>query len=208
VSSLRGPAELPSLTGEEVRQIFIEAGALLEGHFLLASGRHSPQFLDKFRIYEHPRLTQRLCEGIVERLDQPIDAVVGPAIGGIFLAHEVARQAGARALYAERDENRPGRALRRGQVLRPGERVLVVDDILSTGGSMRETIDPVIASGARPVMAAVLVNRGGDSYPGIPFTALWTTHIPTYEPEICVLCGRAVPLTKPGANHVPLEPVR
>jgi orotate phosphoribosyltransferase len=194
-----------TLRPEGVREIFIQAGALLDGHFLLASGRHSPQFLDKFRIYEHPLLTQRLCEGIVEHLEEPIDAVVGPAIGGVFLAHEVARQIGARALYAERDENRSGRTLRHGQVLRPGERVLVVDDILSSGGSLCETLEPVLASGARPVRAAVLVNRGGDSTPGIPFTALWTTQIATYEPEICVLCGRDVPLTKPLSNPPPLE---
>lgn len=197
-----------SLTSDEVREIFIEAGALLEGHFLLASGRHSPQFLDKFRIYEHPRLTERLCAGIVERVDQPIDVVVGPAIGGIFLAHEVARQIDARALYAERDENRSRRSFRRGQTLRPGERVLVVDDILSTGGSVRETLEPVIACGGRPVMAAVLVNRGGDTDPGVPFTALWTTQIPTYEPEICVLCGHGIPVTKPGSNGVGFAHVR
>ena len=196
------------LTPDDVRQIFIEAAALLEGHFLLASGRHSPQFLDKFRVYEHPRLTERLCEGIVERVDRPVDAVVGPAIGGIILAHEVARQLDARALYAERDENRSGRSFRRGQVLHRGERVLLIDDILSTGGSMRETLDPVRAAGATPVMAAVLVGRGGERELDFPFAALWTTQIPTYEPETCVLCGRGVALTKPGSNGTVLAQAR
>jgi orotate phosphoribosyltransferase len=197
-----------SRVADEVRKIFIEAGALIDGHFVLASGRHSPQFLDKFRIYERPQLTQRLCERIVEQVDQPIDAVVGPAIGGMFLAHEVARQIGARALYAERDESRFGRAFRHGQTLRPEERVLVVDDILSSGGSVRETLEPVLASGARPVMAVVLVNRGGESNPGIPFTALLTMHIPTYEPEICPLCRQGIPLVRPGENPVGFEQPR
>lgn len=190
-----------TLAPEEVRGIFVSAGALLDGHFLLTSGRHSAQYIEKFRIYEHPRLTERLCGAIVERLDQPVDVVVGPTMGGLFLAYEVARQLDVRALYAERREDGPGRTFRRGQVLGRGERVLVVDDIVSTGGSVRETIDLVLEHGARVVAAAVLMDRGGDSDLGVPVIALWRTTVPSYEPAQCPLCARGSPAVKPGTSR-------
>lgn len=190
------------ITSDDVRDIFLRAGALLDGHFVLASGKHSPQYLEKFRVYEHPRLTERLCAGIIERVTEPVDTVAGPAMGGIFLAHEVARQMDVRAVYAERDETKPGRTFRRGMSPAPGARVLVVDDILSTTGSLHETIDAVRRAEANVVSALVLVDRSGGQQK-VPATALWTTRLETFEPARCPLCQRGVPVVKPGTNpHV------
>lgn len=203
------------LTAADVEQIIRDADALLEGHFVLASGKHSGQYLEKFRVFERPRLTQRLSAGIVERVrDQRIDAVAGPTTGGVILAHEVARQLGVRAIYAERDEpprsdlrssgspgsGRPGRVLRRGQALRTGERVLVVDDILTSGGSVRETVAAVRAAGGEVVRVAVLVDRSGGFDLGVPLTALWTIRMADFEPADCPLCARGLPAEKPGTT--------
>lgn len=189
------------LSSDDVERSFREAGALLEGHFILASGKHSARYLEKFKVFEHPRLTERLCAGLVAQVREPVDVVVGPTTGGILLAHEVARQLGSRALYAEREEGKAGRTLRRGQALSRGERVLIVDDILSTGGSLRDTIAAVRASGARPVRVAVLVDRSGGAELGIPLTALWTTAIEAFEPGACPLCARGLPAMKPGTSR-------
>lgn len=189
------------LTAADVEQIIRDADALLEGHFVLASGKHSGQYLEKFRVFERPRLTERLSAGIVERVrDQRIDAVAGPTTGGVILAHEVARQLGARALYAERESGRPGRVLRRGQALRTGERVLVVDDILTSGGSVRETVAAVRAAGGEVVRVAVLVDRSGGFDLGVPLTALWTIRMADFEPADCPLCARGLPAEKPGTT--------
>jgi orotate phosphoribosyltransferase len=188
------------VTPEEVERIFREAGALIDGHFVLASGRHSARYLEKFRVFEHPRLTERLCAGIVERIDEPIDVVVGPTTGGVILAHEVGRQLGTRALYAERSEHGSGRSLRRGQALAASDRVLVVDDILSTGGSVNETLVAVRATGARVVRVAVLVDRSGGADLDVPLTALWTTRIDTFDPARCPLCARGIDAIKPGTT--------
>ncbi len=189
-----------TLTAAEVERIFREAGALLEGHFILASGKHSARYLEKFRVFERPRFTERLCAGIVERQSAPVDAVAGPTTGGILLAHEVARQLGTRALYAEREAGSTGRVFRRGQTLARGERVLVVDDILSTGGSLGDTIALLRAHGATPVAAAVLVDRSGGADLGVPLQALWTTTSEAYAPDSCPLCARGLPAVKPGTT--------
>ena len=185
------------LTASDVCDIFTRSGALLDGHFQLTSGKHSRQYLEKFRVYEHPRLTERLCEGIVERITEPVDVVVGPALGGIFLAYEVARQMDIRALYAERDEGHSGRTFRRGVTPKPGDRVLVVDDVLSTGGSLRETLDAVGRTGADVVSAFVLVDRSGGE-PGV--TALWTIKLEVFDPQACPLCAQEIPAVKPGTS--------
>ncbi|HYY55625.1 MAG TPA: orotate phosphoribosyltransferase [Candidatus Dormibacteraeota bacterium] len=188
------------MTPVEVERIFRESGALLDGHFVLSSGRHSARYLEKFRVFERPRLTERLCAAIVERLREPIDVVVGPTTGGVILAHEVGRQLGARAAFAEREEGRAGRTFRRGHALEPSDRVLVVDDILSTGGSVQETLAAVRATGARVMQVAVLVDRSGGVDLGVPIEALWTTTIETFDPASCPLCARGVATVKPGTT--------
>ena len=154
----------------EVERIFRDAGAFREGHFLLSSGRHSPMYLEKFLVLQWPRQTERLCAAIAERARElDVATVAGPTTGGVILAHEVARQLGARAVYAEREGDRPGRAFRRGFQLGRGERVLVVDDIMTTGGSVQETIAAVRESGGEVAGAAVLVDRsGGSAKLGVP----------------------------------------
>jgi len=187
---------------EEVEEIFRSSGAFLEGHFELASGRHSPTYLEKFRVFQWPRRTERLCGAIVERVrDLGIETVAGPTTGGVILAHEVGRQLDTRAVYAERDEKRGGRTFRRGFELRGGERVLVVDDIMSTGGSVDETIAALQAGGANVVAAAVLVDRsGGAARPGVPYFALWEVTMESYDPASCPQCEAGEPLTKRGTT--------
>lgn len=186
----------------EVERVFRDAGAFREGHFVLASGRHSSKYLEKFQVLQWPAQTQRLCGAIATqaREERP-DTVAGPTTGGIILAHEVARQLGVRAVYAERDETSARRVFRRGFHLAPGERVLVVDDIMTTGGSVQETIEAVRSAGATVTAAAVLVDRsGGGARIGVPLRALWSLDIATYGPAECPLCAQELPITKPGTT--------
>jgi len=186
----------------DVERIFRDAGAFREGHFVLASGKHSPRYLEKFQVLQWPHHTERLCETIAAwwRSAGP-DTVAGPTTGGIILAHEVARQLGTRAVYAERSEQGPGRVFRRGFQLAKGERVLVVDDIMTTGGSVQETVEAVRASGAEVIGAAVLVDRsGGQAKLDVPLRALWSLDVPAYAPADCPLCANSVPVTKPGTT--------
>src|SRR5207245_6275373 len=140
--------------------LFERSGALLRGQFTYTSGRHGAEYLEKFRLLEDPKATTALCGMIAARFaGAGVELVAGPTTGGIILAHEVARQLGVRAVYAERAADGRGREFRRGFTLNPGERVLVVDDIMSTGGSVQETIDAVRACGAEVVGVGVLVDR-------------------------------------------------
>jgi len=185
----------------EVETLFRDAGAYLEGHFELSSGKHSDRYLEKFAVLQWPRQTGRLCEAIAERVRElDVTTVAGPTTGGIILAHEVARQLGVRSVYAERDESGRGRAFRRGFQLARDERVLVVDDIMSTGGSVNETIDAVRAAGATVIAVAVLVDRSGGADLGVPLFALWRTSIATHEPDACPQCRAGIPLRKPGTT--------
>lgn len=178
-------------------------GALKEGHFLLASGRHSDRYVEKFDLLRRPRATELVCAEIVERFrSEMVDVVVGPTTGGILLAFEVARQLDVAAAYAERrDGGEPAREIRRGTRFEPGSRVLVVDDILTTGGSVRETLAALAAHPVEIVGVAVLVDRsGGRTDLGVPLLALATLDVTTWEAEGCPLCARGVPLVKPGTT--------
>lgn len=189
-----------------VEDIFSRAGAYLEGHFLLSSGKHSPFYLEKFQVLQWPQETERLCQSIAESARSlDVQTVAGPTTGGIILAHEVARQLGVRAVYAERAEHGRGREFRRGFRLNPGERVLVVDDILSTGGSVQDTIDAVRATGAEVVGVGVLVDRsaGQARFDGLPVIALWDVSIPAYDATQCPQCAQGIPLVKPGTTPAP-----
>src|SRR5881398_1607151 len=185
----------------DVERVFRESGAFREGHFILASGRHASLYLEKFQVLQHPSETERLCSAIAMWAGAlGVETVAGPTTGGIILAHEVARQLGARAVYAERREGGAGREFRRGFGLARGERVLVVDDIMTTGGSLHETIAAVRAARGEVVAAAVLVDRsGGDAHLDVPLLALWSLAIPTYAAGECPLCGY-VPMTHPGTS--------
>ena len=189
-----------------VEDIFSRAGAYLQGHFLLSSGKHSPFYLEKFQVLQWPQETERLCQSIAESARAlGVQTVAGPTTGGIILAHEVARQLGVRAVYAERTGDGRGREFRRGFRLNPGERVLVVDDIMSTGGSVQETIDAVRANGAEVVGVGVVVDRsaGQARFDGLPLIALWDVAIPAYSPNECPQCAQGVELVKPGTTPSP-----
>ncbi|MCA9879848.1 MAG: orotate phosphoribosyltransferase, partial [Thermomicrobiales bacterium] len=139
-----------------------DSGALKEGHFLLSSGRHSDRYVEKFDLLRQPAAASRACEGFADAFrERDVDVVVGPTTGGIILAFEVGRQLGAAAAYAERRSEGPGREFRRGTVFAPGSRVLVVDDILTTGGSVRETLDALQARPVDVVGVGILVDRSG-----------------------------------------------
>jgi orotate phosphoribosyltransferase len=182
-----------------------EVGALREGHFLLSSGRHSDRYIEKFDLLADPRATATICEQIAAQFaDAGVAVVAGPTTGGILLAFEVARQLGVRAAYAERAANGPGREFRRGAIPQPGERVLVVDDILTTGGSVRETLSALAEYAAVPVAVAVLVDRSGGRVDfGVPLAPVLRTDITTYDPADCPLCRAGVPLVKPGTTVNP-----
>jgi orotate phosphoribosyltransferase len=182
-----------------------EIGALKHGHFLLASGRHSDRYVEKFDLLRQPRATEQACRQLVARLGSlaEVDLVVGPTTGGILLAFEIARQLGLPAAYAERaQEGSPARAFKRGTIIEPGTRVLLVDDILTTGGSIRETLVALRAAAADVRAVAVLVDRsGGEVNFGLPLLALAQLHIATWEPEACPLCRAGRPLIKPGTTE-------
>ncbi len=198
------------ITPGDVEQVFRTSGALREGHFVLASGRHSPMYLEKFQVLQRPLETERLCRAIAQwarTLD--VATVAGPTTGGIILAHEVARQLGVRAVYAERPEDGAGRELRRGFALAREERVLVVDDIMTTGGSVQETMAAVRSAGGRVVGAGVLVDRStGSADLEVPFHGLWTISIPSYAPPDCPLCAKGLPATHPGTTPAPAGAAR
>jgi orotate phosphoribosyltransferase len=180
---------------EDVQQLLRRVGAVLDGHFLLTSGRHSPLYVEKFRLLEQPPYTERLCRLIADHFrPQGVQLVAAPTTGGIVLSYEVARQVGVRGIFAEKEGK--GRRFGRGFRLAPGERTLVVDDVLTTGGSIREVIDAVRREGAEPIGVGVLVDRsGGRADFGLPFFACVALDLPTYAPDDCPLCAQNVTLT-------------
>ena len=179
------------------------SGALKQGHFLLSSGRHSDQYIEKFDLLRQPEATSRACALIAGRVSSDaIDVVVGPTTGGVILAFEVARQLGVNAAYAERSAgNGAGREFRRGTTFPKGARVLVVDDILTTGGSVRETLAALNAHDVEVIGVALLVDRsGGTVNVSVPGFSLVSLDIVSWNPEHCPLCQRGVPLVKPGTT--------
>jgi len=180
--------------------IFRECGALLEGHFGLASGRHSDTYLQCARVLQHPRVAAQLCDALAASWrDAGVDVVVGPATGGIIIAFELARQLGARALFMERADGRM--TLRRSFTLAPGEKVLVAEDVMTTGGSVAEVVEAAEAVGGEVVGVACLVDRGGlRRFAAYRTASVLALDLPTYRPEDCALCRDGVPLTRPGSK--------
>ena len=180
--------------------LFRRAGALLEGHFRLSSGLHSNGYLQSALVLQRPGDAANLGAALAGRVTswRP-DVVLSPALGGVIIGHEVARALAVRALFAERADG--SLTLRRGFSLSRGERVLVVEDVVTTGGSTRETIDVATSAGAQVVGATALIDRsGGTAQLGVPFEALARLSLPTYEPSTCPLCAKGLPVTKPGSR--------
>lgn len=183
-----------------------EIGALKTGHFLFSSGRHGALYLEKFDLLRDPRATSDVCTGFVEHFrKEAIDVVVGPTTGGIILAFEIGRQLGVPAAYAERaSDGSMGREIRRGTTFEPGSRVLVVDDILTTGGSVRETLGALEHHPVEVIAVTVLVDRSGGAvdFGEIPLVALASQRIDSWTPEKCPMCARGEPIVKPGTTSV------
>src|ERR687889_698085 len=175
------------MRADEVVERFRRTGALLEGHFVLTSGLHSTKYLQCALVLQHP---------------SEAEAFVAPAIGGIIIGWETARSLGVRSIWTEREEGRM--TLRRGFTVRPGERVLVVEDVITTGGSTRETCDALRAAGALVVSAASIIDRSaGRADVGVPRFALATLDVPAVSPADCALCAAGVPAVKPGSRKEP-----
>jgi orotate phosphoribosyltransferase len=191
---------------QELWIIFNRYGAILDGHFLLSSGLHSNRYVQCALVLQHPDVATFLgAELATFFADIPIDLVVGPALGGVLVAQEVARALGVRALFTERERGRM--TLRRGFTIEPGERVLVVEDVVTTGGSTREVIDVVTAAGGKVVGVGALIDRHtGNIDFKVPFHALLRLEIAAYIPDSCPLCQSGSPLVKPGSRPVPSQP--
>lgn len=194
------------MNSTEMLQLFQELGVFTRGHFLLSSGRHSDEYWEKFRIFEHPKVTERLCGLIAQRYrEQRIDVVIGPTTGGGLLAQEVGRQLGTRCMIAE-PAAQGGRELRRGFALRPGERVLVVDDVLTTGLSVRETLTALQPYQVEILGVELLIDRSngeaGKQF-ALPCQAVLRVAARSYDPADCPLCREGLPVVKPGTRKMP-----
>jgi orotate phosphoribosyltransferase len=178
-----------------------ERGALLNGHFRLSSGRHSAQFIQKFRILEDPQLVERVAAAMIAQLPRAPkpNVVVSAAVGGIVLGFEVARQLGACAIFVEKDAGVP--TLRRGFLLGPEDRAVIVEDVVTTGGSVKEVIDIVQRSGAQIVGLGVIVRREPIEF-GVPTIALVDLPIASFAPEECPNCKAGQPITEPGSRFL------
>ena len=188
-----------AMTEKEVEDLLIETSSIMEGHFLLTSGLHSPRYVEKFNVLQKPVYTEKLCRAMAEKFkDANIETVVGPVTGGILLAHETGKALGTRAIFTERENGKM--TFRRGFTLHEGERVLIVEDIVTTGGSIREVIDVVKEHGGIPVAVSMLVDRSGGkaTFGDVPSTALLHMDVQTYKPEECPLCKAGIPMTKRG----------
>ena len=189
------------MTEQEVKELLIETGAIMDGHFLLTSGLHSPHYVEKFNVLQQPKYTEKLCQAMAEKFkDANIETVVGPVTGGILLAHETGKALGTRAIFTERVDGKM--TFRRGFTLHEGERCLIVEDIVTTGGSIKEVIEVVKAHGGIPVAVSMLVDRSGGKadFGDVPCTALLHMDVETYKPEECPLCKQGVPMTKRGST--------
>ena len=183
---------------------FRRAGAYLEGHFQLSSGLHSPGYMQSALVLAYPGDGEAFGRALAAGMKQLAPTVVlSPALGGIIIGHEVARALGVRAIFAERGAPpTPTLSLRRGFELGPADRVLVVEDVFTTGGSTRETMEVARAAGAQVVAAAAIVDRSGGTIDfGVPYKTLITMALPTYIPAECPLCKEGVPVTKPGSRQ-------
>jgi orotate phosphoribosyltransferase len=187
------------MTDREVLDLFRHSGALLEGHFKLSSGLHSDRYLQSALVLQHPDFSERLGHALAERTRhlQPT-AVLSPALGGIVIGQEVGRALQVRAIFAERQDGRL--MLRRGFTLDSDDRVLIVEDVITTGGSTRETIAVADAAGAQVVGASSIIDRGSSSGLDVPLQSLVKLQVAAYDPASCPMCAQGLPVVKPGSR--------
>ena len=185
---------------ENIEEIFEKSGAILRGHFLLTSGLHSPIYWEKFRVLQFPSYTEQLCGMIATHFrEQAVQLVAGPTIGGVILAFEVAKQLDVRSIFAEKEGAE--RTFRRGFSINPGERILIVDDILTTGSSIREVMTAVTKLDGKVIGIGVLVDRSEQKTDfGVPLFSCHHAITLTYTPQDCPLCAAQIPLVKPSSS--------
>jgi orotate phosphoribosyltransferase len=189
------------MTRDDLLDLYRRSGALLDGHFRLTSGLHSPGYLQCALVLQHPQHAEALGRAIAERVrDLRPTVVLSPALGGVVIGQEVGRALGVRAIFVERQDG--AMTLRRGFMIGETDRVLVVEDVMTTGGSTRETMQVARAAGAQVVGAASIVNRGKQVDLGVPYASLVDIDLATYEPDKCPLCAQGLPVIKPGSRPV------
>jgi orotate phosphoribosyltransferase len=192
---------------ESILEIFKSTGAYLQGHFRLTSGLHSAEYLQSALVLQHPAAAEKLGRLLAEELrryaPQGVKTVVAPALGGLIIGHEVARAIGARFIFTERDAATKEMALRRGFTVSAGEPALVIEDVITTGGSTVDVIEVLTASGAKVLAAGSIIDRsGGHANVGVPRTALATLQVVAHYPEKCPMCALGIPVVKPGSRPV------
>ena len=182
------------LTQDQVMQIFKDSGALLDGHFKYTSGMHGATYFEKFQVLQYPKYVEMLCTELARRFkDDNIELVLGPTTGGVLLAYEIGKQLGTRGIFAEKGTT--GRTLKRGFKINPGERVLVVDDVLTTGGSVWDTIEVVKENGGVLAGVGLLVDRTGGTIDfGVHTEGLISIAVDKYDPSECPFCKQNIPL--------------
>ena len=190
------------VSADHILDLFRGSGALLDGHFRLTSGLHSSGYLQCALVLQHPREAGICGASLADRVRSlGVQVVLSPALGGIVIGQEVGRALGVRAIFAERQDG--ALSLRRGFTLSPGEKVFVVEDVVTTGGSTKETIDVARAAGAEVVAAGSIIDRsGGQQRIDVPYHALAVVTLPTYQPESCPLCLAGLPVVKPGSRAI------
>ena len=190
---------------ESVLELFRTTGAYLQGHFRLTSGLHSAEYLQSALVLQHPaaaeKLGRMLADALRRQAAEPVSLVVSPAMGGLIIGHEVARALGARHIFTERDPATRQMTLRRSFAAKPGEAAVVVEDVITTGGSTRDVVEVLRGAGARVLAAGSIIDRsGGHTDVGVPRVALATLQVAAHFPEECPLCREGIPAVKPGSR--------
>ncbi len=185
---------------DSILQEFLNTGAYLNGHFRLTSGLHSNEYMQCALVLQHPAIAEKFGKALASNFG-PCDIVVSPAIGGLIIGHEVARALGARFLFTERDAASGKMILRRGFSVKPGEKAVVIEDVVTTGGSTRDVIETLEAAGVKVLGAGSIIDRsGGKADLGVPRVALAKLEVTSWPPEFCPLCQQGVPVVKPGSR--------
>lgn len=195
----------PSQSGSAFLELFQETGAYLRGHFRLTSGLHSPEYLQCALVLQHPEYAERLGAGLAAALRAlgvgEVRLVASPALGGLIIGHEVARALGARHIFTERDPATATMVLRRGFSVEPGESAVVIEDVVTTGGSTRDVVGVLREAGANVLAAGSIIDRsGGQADVSTPRVSLVTLNVVAYPPEDCPLCRQGIPVIKPGSR--------
>ncbi len=185
---------------EEILKIFKDTGVMLEGHFLLTSGRHSDKYMQCAKLFVDPEISEKFAKQLAGNFSG-IDIVAGPAVGGIILAYEVAKQLGVHNVFFERQDGKM--TLRRGFEIPKGAKVLVVEDVVTTGGSVKEVIEEIIDMGAEVEAVGSIVDRSNGNVDfGVPFEAVLSMQVVSYEADDCPLCKQGMPAVKPGSRSL------